>query len=92
MHTRNTRAGRTSPYLRRRTIWPSTAVATGTAASNANTTKRSMAPDITTMAALVPMASGRAHCQPIVSCDHMAAPSVTNTARAHPREARLART
>ena len=57
-----------------------------------NKTRRSKPPDMRTMAAVVPIASGGAHCQPIVSCDHMAAPKARNTASAHPSDARPART
>ena len=51
-----------------------------------------MAADISTMAAAVAAVSGSDHCQPIVSCDHMAAPKLRKIATQQPSEVRLART
>jgi hypothetical protein len=51
-----------------------------------------MAADIITMATVVAAVSGSDHCQPIVSCDHMAAPKSTKIATQQPSETRLART
>ena len=48
--------------------------------------------DITIIAVVVPMVSGRDHCQPMVSCDHMAMPKARKAARAQPSETTLART
>ena len=53
--------------------------------------KSTMAPDMTTMAARVAVVSGSDHCQPMVSCDHMATPKARKTPRAHPSDAKLAR-
>jgi uncharacterized protein YbjT (DUF2867 family) len=51
-----------------------------------------MAADITTMATVVAALSGADHCQPTVSCDHMAALRLTKTAAQQPSAVRLAGT
>jgi hypothetical protein len=50
-----------------------------------------MAADITTTATVVAVVSGLDHCQPIVSCDQMAAPKPAKTAVQQPSAVRLAR-
>ncbi len=65
---------------------------TGAAAASARARKASMAADISTMATVVAAASGADHCQPIVSCDHIAAPNPRNTAAQQPNATRLTRT
>ena len=60
--------------------------------ATARTAKASMAADITVMATVVAAASGSDHCQPTVSCDHMAAPKPAKIAAHHPSEVKLART
>jgi hypothetical protein len=50
-----------------------------------------MTSDITITAAVVAVVPGRDHCQPTVSCDHMATPNARYAVAAHPSDARLAR-
>ena len=69
----------------RSTRWGSRRAPPGCAAS-------ATAPDMTIMATEVAVVSGSDHCQPMVSCDHMATPKARNTAAQQPSDTRLART
>ena len=69
----------------------STARAIGRAARTARAQKISIVADMTTMAVVVPTVSGRDHCHPMVSWDHMAMPKARKAARAQPSETTLAR-
>ncbi len=72
-------------------IRTTTVHATGNAASSARTATTSIAADITNVATAAAV-SGADHCQPMVSCDHMAPPKPRKTAAQQASEARLART
>ena len=87
---RNSADGPSRPRSWPRAIRAAAARATGSAASSASTARTSIAPDITTVATTAAV-SGTDHCQPIVSCDHMAPPKPRKTAAQQASEARLAR-
>ncbi len=63
----------------------------GTAARSPRVQKIIIVADITTMAVVVATVSGRDHCQPMVSWDHMAIPKARKAAKAQPNETTLAR-
>ena len=79
---RKSNDGPRRPRGRPRAMRDATLHATGSAASSARTAKTSIAPDITKIATVVPAVSGSAHCQPMVSCDHMAPPKAEEDGRA----------
>ena len=65
----------------------------GAAASSASRARKSSEPDITSIATVVAVLAGGAHCHPTASCAHMAVPMARNTATEQvsvPRQARAA--